>query len=140
MLKSKFFFKFKNPFRKYSIFAESKITIADNTGVKIGKCIHLKPYSKHKGTKPAGIVKISVQKIKKTQKFSKGELCRGILIRSKKMYQRDTGLSFKSNDNSIILIDNKNIPIGSRIYGPIFKELKYYDLYPKAILMARLKI
>lgn len=124
----------------YSLYPESKVIISDNSGIKIGKCINLKPYSKKKGTIPAGIVKISAQRLKKSKKFLKGDLCEGIIVRTRKTIQRDTGLSLKCEDNAIILIDNKKIPLGSRIYGPIYKELKYNESYSKAVLMARLKI
>lgn len=126
--------------RSYSIQMETKVTITDNSGVKIGKCIFVKPFSKKSGAKIASEVKISARKLRKSKKIIKGEICRGVFVRSKKVYQRDTGFSLKCDDNAIILLDNKNVPIGTRVYGVIYKELKNRDLYPKAVLMARLKI
>lgn len=119
---------------------ESKIRITDNSGIRSGKCILLKPYSPRKGTKPASIIKFTARNIKQSKKYLKGSLNKGILVRTKKMYQRDTGFSFKSDTNAIVLLDNKNMPIASRINGVIFRELKYFDLYSKIILMTKTKL
>ena len=124
----------------YSIFIESVVNVADNSGVRTGKCINLKSYSRHRGTKFANIVKISAKRVKKGKKYAKSDICEGVFIRKKKMYQRDTGLSFKCQDNSIILVDNKKLPIASRIHGIISKEIKHYDLFPKIVLMTRTKL
>lgn len=126
--------------KHYTIYVESIVNVSDNSGIQTGKCIKIKPYSKKKGTSPAGIIKMSVKKLKIQKKISKEDFCTGVFIRAKKMIQRDTGLSFKCQDNAVILIDNKNVPIASRIKGLIFRELKYRDLYPKIILMTKIKL
>lgn len=127
-------------YRYYSIRIETLIKVTDNSGIRWGKCILLKPFSKKRGTRPAGIVKISARKIKNNKKFNKGSINQGVLVRTRKNWQRDTGLSYQSNDNAIVLLDNKRLPIASRINGIIFKELKHFDLYPKIILMTRIKV
>ena len=136
------YFQLKYAYQKrtYSIYKESKIIVTDNSGVRLGKCIQAKPFSKRKGTKPIAIIKMSAKKVKSDKKVLKGDLCRGVLVRRKKMYQRDTGLSFKCNDNSVVLLDNKNLPIASRIDGLIFREMRHFDLYPKIIQMTKIKL
>lgn len=78
------FFPYKGQ-RKYSIRIETIISVTDNSGIREGKCILLKPYSKKRGTLPAGIVKISARNIKNTKKFKKGSINEGVLVRTKKM-------------------------------------------------------
>jgi large subunit ribosomal protein L14 len=116
------------------------VKITDNSGIRSGRCILLKPYSRKKGTKPAAIIKFTAKNIKNNKKYSKGSINKGILVRTKKMRQRDTGFAFRCEDNAVIMLDNKNVPIASRINGIIFRELKYFDLYPKIILMTKTKL
>ena len=66
----------------------------------------------------------------------KGNICKGVLIRLKKNVQRDTGLSIKFSVNSLILIDAKNVPLGSRVFGPIFKEIRFGN-FPKILSLAK---
>ena len=79
---------------------------------------------------------VSVRKVKRSKRIVKGEVCKGVLIRLKKKIQRDTGLAIKFSTNSLILIDSKNIPIGSRLFGPIFKEFRFGE-YPKLLSLAK---
>jgi len=136
----KHFFKNIKYYRSFSIHVESMVHITDNSGIRSGKCILLKPYSSKNGTKPAAIIKFTAKNIKNHKKYTKGSINKGILVRTRKMRQRDTGFSFKCDDNAIVMLDNKNVPIASRINGVIFRELKYFDLYPKIILMTKVKL
>lgn len=79
---------------------------------------------------------VSIRKVRNSKRIIKGELCKGVLVRLKKPIQRDTGLSISFSDNSIVLVDLKHIPLGSRIYGPIFKEFRFGE-YPKVLSLAR---
>ncbi len=118
------------------IYPESKLIIGDNCGAKRVKCLKILKFSKSAGAKPMSLAVVSVRKVKNSKRIVKGEICRGVLIRLKKTIQRDTGLSISFSDNSIILVDLKNIPIGSRVYGPIFKEFRFGD-YPKLLSLAK---
>lgn len=118
------------------IYPESKLIVGDNCGAKRVKCLKILKFSKSSGAKPMSLAVVSVRKVKNSKRIIKGEICRGVLIRLKKTLQRDTGLSISFSDNSIILVDVKNIPIGSRVYGPIFKEFRFGD-YPKLLSLAK---
>jgi large subunit ribosomal protein L14 len=118
------------------IYPESKLIVGDNCGAKRVKCLKILKFSKSSGAKPMSLAVVSVRKVKNSKRIVKGEICRGVLIRLKKTLQRDTGLSISFSDNSIILVDVKNIPIGSRVYGPIFKEFRFGD-YPKLLSLAK---
>lgn len=118
------------------IYPESKLLVGDNCGAKRVKCIKVLKFSKSSGAKPMSLTVVSVRKVKRSKRIVKGEVCRGVLIRLKKNIQRDTGLSVKFSTNSLILIDTKNIPIGSRLFGPIFKEFRFGE-YPKLLSLAK---
>lgn len=121
------------------IYAESKLGVSDNSGAKIVKCIKVLKFSKSSGAKPAGIVVVSVRKAKSNKNIIKGQICRGILVRGKKNIQRDTGLSIKFNDNSLVLVDQKNLPVASRVLGPVYRELRLKE-YPKVLALAKIII
>lgn len=121
------------------IYAESKLGVSDNSGAKIVKCIKVLKFSKSSGAKPAGIVVVSVRKAKSNKNIIKGQICRGILVRGKKNIQRDTGLSIKFSDNSLVLVDQKNLPLASRVLGPVYRELRLKE-YPKVLALAKIII
>jgi large subunit ribosomal protein L14 len=118
------------------IYPESKLIVGDNCGAKRVKCLKILKFSKSSGAKPMSLAVVSVRKVKNSKRIIKGEICRGVLIRLKKTIQRDSGLSVSFSDNAIILVDLKNIPIGSRVYGPVFKEFRFGD-YPKLLSLAK---
>ena len=118
------------------IYPETKLNIADNSGAKLAKCIKVLNFSKRKGAKPGSLIVVSIKKAKTSKTVTKGSVCRGVLVRAKKLQQRNTGLSIKFSNNSLILVDQKNIPIASRIIGPIYKELRNKN-YPKLVMLAK---
>jgi large subunit ribosomal protein L14 len=118
------------------IYPESKLLVGDNSGAKRVKCIKVLKNSKSSGAKPTSITVVSIRKVKRSKRLIKGNICKGVLIRLKKNVQRDTGLSIKFSVNSLILIDAKNVPLGSRVFGPIFKEIRFGN-FPKILSLAK---
>lgn len=118
------------------IYPESKLLVGDNSGAKRVKCIKVLKSSKSAGAKATSITVVSVRKVKRSKRLTKGNVCKGVLVRLKKNVQRDTGNSIKFSVNSLILVDEKNAPLGSRIFGPIFKELRFEN-FPKILSLAK---
>ena len=77
------------------IYPESKLIVGDNCGAKRVKCIKILKFSKSSGAKPMSLAVVSIRKIKKSKRIVKGEICKGVLIRLRKNFQRDTGLSIR---------------------------------------------
>lgn len=121
------------------IYSETKLRVSDNSGAKEVKCIRSIKSSRRSGAKPGSIIIVSVRKIKNNKNLKKGQVSRGILIRAKKNIQRSNGFSIKFNDNHLVIVDRKNIPLSSRILGPIYRELRTKD-YPKLLTMAKIVI
>jgi large subunit ribosomal protein L14 len=115
---------------------ETKLFVSDNSGVKLAKCIKVLNSAKRLGGKPGDIVILAARKVKNTKKYLKGDICRAVLIRLRRNVQRYTGICIATGDNSVILIDQKNVPLASRIFGPILKELRYGN-YPKVVSLAK---
>jgi large subunit ribosomal protein L14 len=109
------------------------IKICDKSGVNNAQCIKvIGPYKKRIAF-IGDIIIISVisintkkfinMKLFKKKRFLKGTLHRGLIVRTKTLYKRANQILIKFNENSIILINKKKVPISNRIYGPILIEL-----------------
>jgi large subunit ribosomal protein L14 len=118
------------------IYPETTLGVTDNSGARVAKCIKVLKTGRSSKAKVASLIVISIKKIKYNKNIIKGQLCKGVLVRGKKNLQRETGISIKFIDNSLVIVDQKNLPIASRISGPIYKELRAKD-YPKVLALAR---
>jgi len=118
------------------IFTESRLIVNDNSGAKRAKCLKVLKSSHSSGCKPADLVIVSIKKIRKNKNVIKGQICSGLFARGRKNVQRFDGSSIKFSDNSLILVDKKKSPIGTRIIGLTYRELRDKD-YPKIIAMAK---
>ena len=104
---------------------QTKLTINDNSGIKIGQCIKI--YKKRIG-KIGDTVLISAKKLrlnqKKKIKIVKGDLFKALIIHTKYQKISTIGNLLKFDKNSIIILNNQNKPLGTRIFGPITSEFR----------------
>lgn len=104
---------------------QTKLTINDNSGIKIGQCIKI--YKKKVG-KIGNIILISAKKLrlnqKKKIKIVKGDLFKALIIHTKYQKISTIGNIIKFDKNSIIILNNQNKPLGTRIFGPITSEFR----------------
>lgn len=106
------------------IFAGSILQVCDNSGVKFVKCLRiLNNYPRNPG-KIGNIVIVTIKSIKAFSKIKKKEIYKGIIVRLKFRIKRLDGSFIKFNKNSIVLLNNKLLPIGTRIFGPISREVR----------------
>lgn len=109
------------------------LKVCDKTGVSLVQCIKVFGPSKKRIASIGDLILVSVQQINpkkfqsmklfKRKRFFKGTLHRGLILRSKVNYQRSTGIFIKFNENSLVLVNRKSIPISNRIYGVVLIEL-----------------
>jgi len=103
---------------------ESRLVVADNTGAKEIKCIRCLGGS-HKKTAGIGdIIVASVQKADPDGKVKKGDVVMAVIVRTKYPIQRADGTSIKFDQNAAVIIDKAKAPKGTRIFGPIARELR----------------
>lgn len=103
---------------------ESRLAVADNTGAKIIKCIRCIGGS-HKKTAGIGdIIVASVQKADPDGKVKKGDVVMAVIVRTKYPIQRADGTSIRFDQNAAVIIDKAKAPKGTRIFGPIARELR----------------
>jgi large subunit ribosomal protein L14 len=103
---------------------ESKLTIADNSGAKIGKVIGIPGYSKRRYVGLGDIVKVAVQKALPNSAVKRHEVLTAVIIRVHQAHRRADGSYIRFDDNAAVIIDNKRGPKGTRIFGPVARELK----------------
>lgn len=106
------------------IYIGSVLNVCDNSGVKKVKCIKILRRSTRKWGRVGDIFIVVIKSVKIINKIKKKDIYKGILVRSKKKIIRKDGSCISFSDNSIVLLNNKLVPIGSRIFGPVSKELR----------------
>jgi len=103
---------------------QSKLFVADNSGAKKIQCIKVLGGSRKRY---AGIGEIIVASIKEANvggAVKKGEVVKAVIVRTKKEIRRLDGSYVRFDDNAAVIINNQNEPIGTRIFGPVAKELR----------------
>ncbi len=103
---------------------ETLLNVADNSGAKTAKCIKVLGGSKRMSSNVGDIIVLAVQSIIPGAKVKKGEVVRGVIVRTKKEITRPDGSTIKFDDNAVVLISKDGMPIGTRVSGPIARELR----------------
>ena len=103
---------------------ESRLVVADNTGAKEIKCIRCLGGSHRKTAGIGDIIVASVQKADPNGKVKKGDVVTAVIVRTKYPIQRADGTSIRFDENAAVIIDKAKAPKGTRIFGPIARELR----------------
>lgn len=104
--------------------AESRLTVADNSGAKEVYCIKVLGGSKRRYARIGDIIVVSVKEAIPHAKVKKGDVLKAVIVRTKKEIRRPDGSFIRFDDNSAVLISNQRDPIGTRIFGPVARELR----------------
>lgn len=103
---------------------ETDLEVADNTGAKRVRCFKVLGGSKRRYASVGDIIVCSVKEADTAGSVKKGEVVRAVIVRTKKKISRKDGSSLKFYDNSCVIIDEKNNPKGTRIFGPVVREVR----------------
>jgi large subunit ribosomal protein L14 len=103
---------------------QTLLNVADNSGARKLFTIKVLGGSKKKYAALGDVVTVSVREAIPTGKVKKGEVLKAVIVRTKKEVRRADGTYIKFDDNSAVLINNQNEPIGTRIFGPVARELR----------------
>ncbi|OQC10315.1 MAG: 50S ribosomal protein L14 [Tenericutes bacterium ADurb.Bin087] len=106
------------------IHVETKVNIADNSGARIGKVIRLYGGSVRRHSNIGDIVLISVRQAVPNSKVKKGDMVKAIVVRTKKGVLRPDGSKINFDDNAVVIINNDGNMIGTRVFGPVARELR----------------
>ncbi len=103
----------------------TRLKVADNSGAKEIMCIKVLGGSKRRYARVGDIIVASVKKALPNGKIKKGQVVKAVIVRTKKEIQRENGSLIRFDDNAAVIIDAKKEPIGTRIFGPIAREVRY---------------
>jgi large subunit ribosomal protein L14 len=104
--------------------AESRLNVADNSGAKSLLCIKVLGGSKRRYAGIGDIIVVSVKEAIPNSKVKKGDVMKAVVVRTAKEVRRPDGSYIKFDENSAVLINQHNEPIGTRIFGPVARELR----------------
>ena len=114
---------------------ESYLKVADNTGAKEIKCIRVLGGSKRKFGNIGDVIVASVRKAAPGGNVKKGDVVKAVIVRSKKGVHRADGTYVRFDENAAVLIKDDRNPSGTRIFGPVARELRDKD-YLKILSLA----
>lgn len=103
---------------------ETKLKVADNSGAKLLTCIKVLGGSKRRYASIGDVIVVAVREAMPNSKVSKGSVMKAVIVRTAKEIRRPDGSHIKFDDNSAVLINAQNEPIGTRIFGPVARELR----------------
>lgn len=103
---------------------ESVLDVADNSGARKVKCVKVLGGSKRKYAGLGDIIVVAVRDALPNGKVKKGDIARAVVVRTSKESRRADGSYIRFDTNSAVLINKDNEPIGSRIFGPVARELR----------------
>ena len=104
--------------------AESRLRVADNTGAREILCIRVRGGSKRRYARVGDVIVGTVKQAIPHGAVKKGEVVTAVVVRTKKQFGRDDGTYIGFDENAAVLIDAGNNPRGTRIFGPVARELR----------------
>ena len=114
---------------------QSILTIADNSGARRVMCIKVLGGSKRRYAHVGDVIKVAIKEAIPTGKVKKGTVADAVVVRTRKDIKREDGSSIRFDDNAAVLINTQKQPIGTRIFGPVSRELRNKD-FMKIISLA----
>lgn len=104
--------------------SETRLTVADNSGAKELYCIKVLGGSKRRYASIGDIITCSVKEAIPNAKVSKGDIVKAVIVRTKKEISRPDGSMIRFDDNSAVILSKSHDPVGTRIFGPVARELR----------------
>ena len=103
---------------------ESKLQVADNSGARKVACIRVLGGTRRKYASVGDIIVVSVKEAVPNARVKRGQVRRAVVVRTKKNVGRPDGSRIRFDENAAVLIDAQKEPVGTRIFGPVARELR----------------
>ena len=113
----------------------SMLEVADNSGAKKAQCIKVLGGAKRRYARLGDIVVISVKEAIPDSNIKKGDKAKAVVVRTRKEHRRPDGSYIRFDQNAVVLINAQNEPVGTRIFGPVARELRWKE-FMKIISLA----
>jgi len=103
---------------------QTKLDVADNSGARSVQCIKVLGGSHRRYAGIGDVIKVSVKEAIPRGKVKKGDVMNAVVVRTKKGIRRPDGSVIRFDENAAVLLNNQNQPVGTRIFGPVTRELR----------------
>jgi large subunit ribosomal protein L14 len=103
---------------------ETRLRVADNTGAKEVLCINIPGGTGRRYAHVGDIIVVTVKQAVPRAAVKKGDVIRAVIVRETKTFRRSNGSYVRFDENAVVVLDEKNNPKGSRIFGPVARELR----------------
>lgn len=103
---------------------QTKLEVADNSGAKTVKCIKVLGGSKRMSAALGDVIVVAVQQALPGGKIKKGDVKKAVIVRTAYPLRREDGSYIQFDKNSVVILNNQNEPVGTRIFGPVARELR----------------
>ena len=107
---------------------QTELNVADNTGARLVECIKVLGGSKRRYASIGDSIVVSIKEAIPNGKVKKGSVHKAVVVRTKKAIHRNDGSNVKFDNNAVVITDEKGEPIGTRIFGPVTRELRVKGL------------
>jgi len=105
----------------------TRLKIADNSGAKVISCIGIPGGSGRQYAYVGDVITASVKEAVPASEVSAGSVVKAVIVRTRSPFRRPDGTSIKFDENAAVIINEEQMPVGSRIFGPIARELRDKD-------------
>lgn len=113
---------------------QSRLDVADNSGARQVMCIKVLGSTRRRYASVGDVIKVSIKEAMPRSKVKKGEVHDAVVVRTKKGVRRPDGSLVRFDTNAVVLLNNQQQPLGTRIFGPIARELR--EQFMKIISLA----
>jgi large subunit ribosomal protein L14 len=102
----------------------TEVKMADNAGARSARCIKVLGGSKKKYATVGDMIVVAVHNVLPNGPLKEGQIARAVVVRTKKEFRRPDGSYIRFDENAAVLLDGNNEPVGTRIFGPVARELR----------------
>jgi len=103
---------------------QTRLDVADNSGARSVMCIKVLGGTRRRYATIGDVIVVSVKDASPNSKVKKGDIMKAVIVRTAKEVNRNDGTYIRFDNNSAVLINNQNEPVGTRIFGPVARELR----------------
>jgi large subunit ribosomal protein L14 len=103
---------------------QTNLEVADNSGARRVQCIKVLGGSKRKYASVGDVIVVSVKEAIPRGRVKKGDVRKAVVVRTAKEVRRDDGTAIRFDGNAAVILNNNNEPVGTRIFGPVVRELR----------------
>lgn len=103
---------------------QTRLKVADNSGAREIMCIHIPGATRRKYARVGDVIIASVKQAMPNAPIKKGKVLKAVIVRTRSVIMRADGTSIRFDENAAVILDNSGNPVGTRVFGPVGRELR----------------